>query len=312
MINKIIEKKGSLKLSKQVDITDRRQVLSERTSYILPEMMGPYGIAFQLKKYSGLDVNVILNNCSYEHGIYFSEFVCQVEVTHFVSHILTFSPYREEIIKKLTDISPVAIGPYIAYAENYHSEKYIKKMKSKLGRVLVVMPSHSTQGIDVGYDIHGFIKEIEKIKKQFDTIMVCLHIEDLRKGTWKLYKEKGYCIVSSGNIYSPCFLNRMRYILSLADAVVVNTATTGIAYAMHMNLPVRLIRQQVTYSVNHNNNAYVLEKESLFERLYELFDQKEFVQTEEQKEFGNYVFGLKKVKTRDEMRMLLSSLARKS
>lgn len=312
MISRIIEKRGSLRLSKQVEITDRRQILSERVSYIPSEMIGPYGISFQLKRYSGFDENIILNNCSYEHGIYFSEFVCQVEVTHFVSHILTFSPYRENIIKKLTDISPVAIGPYIAYAENYHSEKYIKKIKNKLGRVLVVMPSHSTQGIDVDYNIQGFIREIENAKKQFDTIMVCMHIEDLRKGTWKFYKEKGYCIVSSGNICSPYFLNRMKYILSLADAVLVNTATTGIAYAMHMNLPVRLIRQQVTYNVNHNNNGYVLEKENLFERLYDLFDQKEFVQTEEQKEFGDYVFGLKNVKTKDEMKMLLSSLSRKS
>ena len=77
-----------------------------------------------------------------EHGAYFVKFVCHYEVTHPVSHIITVSPFREEVIRELTDIIPIAIGPYIAYAEEYRSETYVKDEKAENGRVFLFMNSN--------------------------------------------------------------------------------------------------------------------------------------------------------------------------
>ena len=308
--------KGNWENSKRIEVTDIRKLLLEDVSYLPSEFLGiygiigPYGIAYHLKNYAGINQDILLNKCSFEHGPYFLNMVCHMEVTHHASCILTYSPFREEVIKELTDINPIAIGPYIAYADEYRSRESIKKLKKKLGRVLLVMPSHSTVKESVEYDIEEFICQIERNKKDFDRVIVCMHFEDLKKGLWKRYEQKGYYIVSAGNILSPYFLSRTKYIFELADALIVNTVTTGMAFAMYMQIPIKLIRQKVNYNLCSRSNINELELENLIDKAYELFDNSEFSLSKEQKKFGNYVFGLENVKSKEEMKILLMSLTR--
>lgn len=307
---------GSFEQSKRIEVTDIKKLLFEDLSYLPAEIMGaynimgPYGIAYQLKKFAGIDTNVLLNKCSFEHGPYFYKMVCQVEVTHHASHILTYSPFREDVIRELTHITPIAIGPYIAYAEEYRAKKYVEEVKRKIGHSLLVMPSHSSQKGRIGYDIDEFIQQIEDTKKFFDTVIVCIHYEDLKLGLWKPYKEKGYYIVSAGNILSPYFLSRTKYIFYLADAFLANTVTTGMAFAMHMNYPIKLMKQRIKGNLSGRESFYELEVENLTDRAYALFDNDNFTISKEQIEFGNYVFGLDKVMLKREMNKLLKSLTR--
>lgn len=304
-------RKGSLEQSKKIKVSDIKRLLTEKVFYLPFEAVDSYGIAYELKKFVGMDINKILNKCSIEHGLGLRKVVCQIEVMHHISHILTFSPFREEVIKELTDITPVAIGPYIAYAEDYRSKEYIKE-KKKNRRILLVMPSHSIPGISAEYSIKHFIEQIEIMKREFDEVVVCLYFEDMKKGLWKSYKSKGYQVLSAGNIRCPYFLSRLKYILSLSDAVVANGITTGMAYAMYMNRPFRLIRQPIESKVTCCNNSCELDLgyRDLSEKIYNLFDNENFIITEEQKKFGNYIFGLKSVKTKEEMGKLLRSLSR--
>lgn len=304
-------RKGSLYRSKKIDVFDRKALLSEKVAYV-SQGFGPYGAEFQLKKFAGIDTDLLLNNCTIEHGAGIRRAVCQIEVMHPVSYILTFSPYREEVIEELTDIVPVALGPYIAYAEEYRPKQYISEMRAKYGRTLLVMPTHSIQGIEANYNIQQLIKQIEEIRKQFDTVMVCLYYEDLKKQQWRIYGEKGYHIVSAGNTQSPFFLSRLKYIFRICDAVVVNDITTGVAHAMYMGLPVRLIRQKIDYDVSIRNNAYELGFGNQYERFCDLFTNCEFMTSKEQIEYGNYVFGLRKVKTKEELYKILISSSRLS
>lgn len=300
---------GNAKQQKKVEITDIKGLLSEKVSIVNGVNSG-YGVAYQLKQYAGIDMDIPLN-CTIEHGAYLVRMVCQAEVKHHTSHILVFSPFREEVVSELTDITPIAIGPYIAYADSYYPEEYIERIKKKMGKVLLVMPSHSTSAVNVSYNIKQFIQQIENEKKKFDTVMVCIHWEDLKKGFWRPYKEKGYTVVSAGNIYSSSFLNRMKYMFCLSDAVIVNAVTTGMAYALSMNVPVKIINQKMHYNLTHYNNILELEGENYNTKLYELFGNYTFSITEEQIQLGNYIFGLKDVKTKEEMRRILQPLLRK-
>lgn len=302
--------KGSLDSIKKTEVTDIKGLLSEKISRLPQEIVTPYGIEYQLKKYAGIDTGITLNKCTIEHGLALRRAVGQREVMHPVSHILTFSPFREEVIRELTDITPIAIGPYIAYAEDYRSEEERWAIKEKKGKVLLVMPSHSIQGIQADYSISRFIQQIEVMKKDFDVVMVCMYFEDMKHGMWKPYKEKGYQIVSAGNTHCPLFLSRLKYIFCLSDAIVANDVTTGMAYATYMNLPFGVIGQSVNHNVTCRNNAYELEMENYVERLYKLFEYKQFRISEEQKEAGKYLFGLENVKAREEMQELLISLSR--
>lgn len=293
-------------MNKEIEVTDIKKILTEKSFY--SESMRAYGVPYHLKKFAGIDRP--LNKCSIEHGLVTGRCVCQCEMDHHVPYVLTFSPFREEVIRELTDIVPIAIGPYIAYAQNYRSKEYTEKMKKKIGRTLLVMPSHSISEMRVEYNVKYFIQQIETARKYFDTVMVSMHFMDLRMGLWKPYKKKGYQIVSSGNTVSPCFLSRLKYIMCLSDAVMVNDVTTGMAYAMYMNRPIRLIRQQIKFDMSGNNNACELEIENYYEQIRDLFDQREFIITKDQREFGKYMFGLDNVKSKREMGELLLSLSR--
>ena len=306
----IINKKGN---NEKLDVADIGGLLDEKILNLFSEIPGTsnatYGIAYHLKKYAGIDLSIPIN-CTLEHGLCFIGTVCQSEVSHHNSCILTISPFREKIITELTEHNPIVIGPYIAYVENYHSKEYIDKVRRKNGRTLLVMPSHSIQGMEAEYDIKYFIQEIEEAKQKFDTVIVCIYFEDLKKGIWKLYREKGYNIVSAGNTCSPYFLSRLKYIFSICDAVIANSATTGLAYAMHMHKPIRLVRQSINYNMTSSNNVLQLETESQIDNMYKFFGHKEFSSSIRQHEYANYIFGLNKVKSQEEMRNILLPLLR--
>lgn len=298
---------------KKIEVTDIKGLLSEKVVNMSIEIPGTtndsYGTAYHLKRYAEIDTNIPLN-CTLEHGLCYIETVCQYEVSHHNSHILTLSPFREKVIRKLTRLIPVAIGPYIAYAENYCSKEYIDEVRKENGRTLLVMPSHSIQGIDIGYDVRQFIDEIEKVKKDFDTVLVCIYFEDLKKGLWKPYRKKGYKIVSAGNTSSLYFLERLKYIFSLSDAVIANSATTGLAYAMYMDMPIRLIQQNINYNMTCHNNVFELETESQIANMHKIFGSDRFTTFKEHQKYSNYIFGLDKVKSKEEMRRLLLPLLR--
>lgn len=302
-----------LKKSKNIEITDLKKLKSEKNYSLEIGCNAAYGIVYQLKRFAEIDVNIPLN-CAIEHGAYFVRLVCHHEVTHPVSHIITVSPFREEVIRELTDIIPIAIGPYIAYADEYRPEAYMKEEKEKKGHVLLVMPSHSTKAGIADYNIEHFIHKIEKSKKEFNTVMVCLHWDDINRGLWKPYKKMGYTLVSAGSVTSPHFLSRLKCIFYLSDAVISNAVTTGIAYAMYMNRPFKLIQQDINYSAISTNNILELEVDDFGEKLMEVFgySEHEFSITQEQREIGNYLFGLEKIKSKEEMKKMLTPLLRVS
>lgn len=308
-----ISRERYLSKTKKIKITEKKKLMLNKNAYLSPEIgettNSAYGVAYQLKKFAGINPEIPFN-CTIEHGMSLRKMVCQLEVKHHVSHILTFSPFRERIIKELTDIIPVAIGPYIAYAEDYSSKEYVDKLKKKYGKILLAIPSHSIPGIDADYDINQFIEKIDQTRKGFDTVMVCLYWTDLQKGLWKPYEKKKYCVVSAGYYTDPCFLSRLKQILFLSDAVITNAYTTGLAYALYMNKPIRIVEQSVQFNSTGCNNSYELSVEDQIDKVYGLFCDADFVITEEQRKFGDYIFGLENVKSREELQQLLIPLLR--
>ena len=308
---------SGLDVAKKIEVDDINGLLMEKASLekVSNEKVdGVYGIKYQLKRFAGIDTNIILNKCTIEHGLELRKYVIQSEVQHHVSRILTYSPRREEVIRELTELTPVAIGPYIAYAENYRTEAVIERQKRMLGRVLLVMPAHSIPEVEAIYSLEPLFREIERVKTKFDTVLVCLHVWDLIRGLWKPFNEHGYKVVSAGCIYSPHFFSRLKYILSLSDALIINEITTGIIYAMYMGLPIHWVREYIKYELNYKiswDNTTQLECTiNKNEEVYELFDNDQFMITPEQIRFGEYMFGLNSVKSKEEMKELLLSLTR--
>jgi hypothetical protein len=237
--------------------------------------------------------------CMIEHGIYFGKFVIENEcLIPQITTIYTYSPYRMEAIKEHfpnIDKQIVIVGPYILFAENFHSSKKMAQLKKQYGRILLVFPSHSFPEQPVFFDTESFIAEIEKISSNFDTVFVSLYWLDIKKGFNRMYEKKGYKIVCSGTRSDPYFLNRQRDLIELSDMTMSNALGTHLGYCIALNRPHYLYKQQIQATYN----AQQMQRNGFYELIRkerEIFDDffgeyKEEI-TEEQKMLVKYYWGL--------------------
>lgn len=317
-VKKICEKKKEeflLQNASKLEITDLKNLcfgINNIPSVDFVATNASYGHAYHLKQYAGIDINAGLN-CTITHGMNITSWsACEVEVSHLVNIILTYSEYCKKIIENVTNMNAVPIGPMIAYAQKYCTDEELKKRKKENGRTLLVFPTHGISDANIVYDVELFCKEINSIGKAFDTIMVCLHFADVKAGLDKVYRKKGYKVVCAGVGTDVNFLNRQRMILELSDAVMGNSFTTGLAYALYLNKPVYVFGQEIKFDNKSSNNFTQLHIDnSLATEFYELSSDKSFGNLEKQKQWGNYYFGFDKVKSKEELSELLNSLMRK-
>ena len=102
-------------------------------------------------------------------------------------------------------------------------------------------------------------------------------------------------------------------VLQLSDAVIGNSFTTGLAYALFFDKPVYIYQQSVEWRNNNSGNNFTQLKHryDIQKQFYELCADRNFTNLEAQKSWGNYYFGFDEVKSKDEMKQLLNTLIRK-
>lgn len=265
-----------------------------------------------LKDYMGVNRNKSLN-AIIEHGLFFGDFVSHMEREVNVPSIITFGRQRVKHLKERginKDIIP--IGPYIHYAKGILDEDDFERLKKKLGRVLLVFPSHSlaSEGNISKYDIDEFASEIDRIACGFDTVLISLHYNDIYLGV--RYEEKGYRCVTSGQSNDPSFMRRQRTLIDLADMTMSNSIGTHIGYCIYLNKPHYIFKQKVEHSQNKN-----VQERTKSWRNWDIYREEEnevvsafcnYVTeiTEEQQEVVNKYWGTEYVRTPDELRSLLT------
>ncbi len=206
-----------------------------------------YGIGETLQnRISFLDFK---NEVLTEHGLILGNLVQPHCLSSFTQTIITFSEYRKRIIEKRTRKAVVVVGPYIQYASSMLTAKEIIECKSKLGKVLLVFPSHSIDSTTKVFNQHIFLNEIQmrKIDGSFDTVLVCLYWKDILIGRATPYRERGFQVVTAGHSYDPNFLNRLKTIIDLADMTMSNAVGTHIGYCIFEGKPHYVFRQIIEY-----------------------------------------------------------------
>ncbi len=306
--NKIIDKAPNLYIEnlKKLSVEINNNVPSDRVA-----TNDMYGHAYHIKKYVEIEEDKVLN-CAIEHGSNIgNRFVGIDEVIHPVKTVLAFSEHRKKVIQELTQKTVIPVGPYISYADSYCSNEEIQRRKQKNGRTLLVFPSHSITGANAKYDMDNFILEINKVKKDFDKVMVCLFYQDVRIGLADVYKKQGYEVVCAGYIYDKFFLSRLKMIIQLSDAVIVNGYSTGVAYALCLDKPVYFYQQRITYTNELNYNFMKRKRDyNYLDELVEISSDRYFGNLQKQKEWGNYLFGFDCVKTKESLGEILKPLVR--
>jgi hypothetical protein len=199
-----------------------------------------FGIKSVIKKKYG---KLIKWDTEIEHGITIGK--DRVNYSYYAKNVITMSNARATLLSE--NHHATAIGPYIAYAENIYPNRRLVKSKEALGKVLLAFPSHSTPTEAVSFNELSFVENINKIKQNYDTIIVCLYWVDFMRDSGSYYIEKGFRVVCAGHRYDPFFLSRLRTIITLADHCMTNNVGTHIGYCVYLNKPVMYFEQSINY-----------------------------------------------------------------
>ena len=204
-----------------------------------------YGIASSLKKYTGEKGKI--KGCI-EHGVYFGDTVREVETNESgLPAVITFSETRKNHIRKKTNKPVFTIGPYIYYAMGYYETEEIHAIKQKLGRILLVFPSHSINVASVVFDEHFFVNEIDRVieKQNIQNVIVCLYWKDILLGREQIYLQSGFRVVTAGLPEDPWFLERLKTYIDLSDYTMSNSVGTHIGYCVALGKPHYLVEQDM-------------------------------------------------------------------
>lgn len=197
-----------------------------------------------------------------EHGLFLGDLVHADSYNGFISHIITFSDYRKNILEA-TEKNVVCVGPYIKHANELLSFEDKLRLKNNFGSVLLVFPSHSIDSIHVSYDISQFIDYIESIKHDFDNVVVCMYWKDILLGQHKEYQEHGYGVTTAGHTYDSNFLPRLKSIIDLSSATVSNKVGTHVGYCISMGKPHKIFKSTIKYDFINNAERYVRNSKEL-------------------------------------------------
>lgn len=206
-----------------------------------------YGISYTIKKFIKFPIHKNLE-VHFEHGIYLGNYISKDFLISFPKKIITFGDERKKHISLVSQKKVTAIGPYILYAKSLLNDTEINKIKSEIGRVLLVFPSHSVKDLEVEYNYSVFNNKILEEKVNYDTVLVCLYYLDAQnQKVVSNYQELGCTIVCAGHKYDQNFLSRLRSIIELSDFTISNSMGTHISYCYALGKNHRIFNQNIYY-----------------------------------------------------------------
>ena len=278
---------------------------------------GVYGHSHVLLDYIGENADKSCLTCPIEHGLTIAnKFLTATEHTNASNYIITNSLYNKMKINAISKKKVIVIGPYIAYANLICSFDELMECKKKNGRTLLVFPSHGIQGFEPKFDILRFINEIEKVRKDFKTVIVCMYFHDVLCNYHKPYEKRGYKVACAGNGQNTHFLEKLKTIIQLSDAVIANSYTTGLQYAIYMKKPVYVVDNlNFKWENKSYNNVDKMDQDLCeidnLKKFYELCGNPDFTGLNEQIAWGKYMFGIEEVKNKEELKSLLCPVIRR-
>lgn len=271
-----------------------------------------YGMNRILKKYAGFPMDYKIH-VLFEHGVIYTDYVIGGFRIHEYLPSMVASQYRINILKQQKGYKGAyAIGPYIHYANTLLTEEEIKAEKERLGRTLLVFPSHSIDTTTSKFNIEEFINKIKETSKDFDSVRICMYYQDVLLKRHITYQKEGFEVVTAGNYNDYYFMPRLKSIIKTSDITMANDTGTHLGYCIYLNKPHYLFKQSITqehankFDGNLVNEAMIKEKSSNNDaNITKLFSEYHENITKEQYELISYLWGFNEVKTHSELKELI-------
>lgn len=273
-----------------------------------------YGIGYWLKKYASvnkpLDIYI-------EHGVFFGEHLQVEQKDWFVKTIVTLSKNRKQTLQNLrVKKNIIPIGPYIHYSEPYLTSSEFVKLKKKIGKTLLVFPTHSSNNLNTNNFSSELVNRINLLKHNFDSVIINLYYLDaLKTEIVKAYKQEGYFVTCAGHKFDPFFLSRLKTIIQLADYTVSNSGHVGtqIGYCIYLGKPhyicnVNLVTTpKDSVGVKRLKENYIL-REFENREVYNVFENFKENITQEQKKIVEKYWGLSEIKSKNEIFNIIQNI----
>ena len=239
-----------------------------------------------------------------EHGLIFHDDVFTDIRTTARQTIATFSDFRKSIIQKKIHRPVFCVGPYTHYCKGFYSEDRLAEEKIKLGKTLLVFPTHSTDTSELSIDQKNFLNNLRKTAKAYDSVLINTFWWNINDPLIQALESEGYHIISCGFRDDPMFLQRLKSYIRLADFAIGDSIGTHVGYCVDAGVP-------FSYQ-NVGTNVILLEAEELktqdfkqvqVNKIQEAFDHAEEISPEILK-ICNYYWGQNQVKTKTEIQKI--------
>lgn len=280
-----------------------------------------YGMNHVFKKYAGLDDDFKIH-ALFEHGIIYTEDTNGAVRVHEYLPSIVASQYRINVLKKDKSFKGAyAIGPYIHYGNPLLSTDQINQEKERLGRNLLVFPSHSIEGLISEYNIENFCKKIDEISKDYDSVRICMYYKEVALKKHIPYQKHGFEVVTAGHFNDYNFIPRLKSIILTSDMTMSNEIGSHLGYCIYLNKPHYLFQgEDIDYKCEDDgrNSKLMLENEKISEeernksdnvfKMKKVFGEFNEQITKDQYELIKYLWGFDHVKTPSELKKIFLEL----
>ncbi len=251
-----------------------------------------YSMGHILRRYSGYKGPVFLAT---EHGCCLKN--DEENYSDLINHnrkiVCVASRKRSKCVRKMANKLYIPFGPsIIPFAEPLYNSLQIESIKATLGKTLLVFNLHSSPTVAFQGGDEFLVEEVEKIAKKYDynTIIICIHYEDIIRGKAVFFEKKGWVVVTAGDKGNIDFADCLKTIFMIGDHVVLNGYGSPLGYAGYLKKPITVIPnknvltglgsdEQIEWEQNHEKWAL-----DLFGNYEEELDQEKYEKLAE--EFG--------------------------
>ncbi len=302
---KEIKKRSTLPFTDIKKLSKNINIFSPHTSeYHHPNDY--YGHASTLKKYLGYQQNYPFK-FTIEHGLIFEKRIFNFERDSPFKTTIVSNEFRRELWKK-AGYNSYSIGPYIFYAHSLLSPKQKLAEKRRLGKNLLIFPTHSTPDLTIKYDINEYCKNILKIGKSFTSIRICLYWKDVQNKVDKIYKSFGFECVTAGHVLDSNFLPRLKSIIECSSYTISNDLGTQSAYCLLLKKPHTIIHQKLFFKGRRSEvlSSRIAKENINHKKLLSILSNYQGSYKRNQIIYLNRFFGLDQIKTKRELSKIVN------
>lgn len=214
---------------------------------------------------------------------------------------VTFGEFRKEILRRYYKTPIFCVGPYIHYANDYYDDKTMCEIKAKIGKNLLVFPTHGTDDSKITFSEKNFLDKISSIKDKFDSVTVCVYWWNLNDCIVKALEKIGCHIVSAGYREDPNFLSRLKAIIDLSDLAIGDSIGTHIGYCLDRGKPFSYFdgntQKQDFVHIDNEDDAFVALHTDQLKKVF--LDATSI--GEAQAEAARYYWGTDQIKTKEQL-----------